>query len=368
MRAALRLRLLEAWRRGGMILLLVGVGLVVTVSLFAGATPDGRYGLASDLAATLGYLGAVFYGAFPIAIDRERKRSYLPSASPVTPWAWALGNGFGAAAAAGLAAFLFFAAAGIGTAAGGGIATHQTYGSRSRGASWLSGETPRRIRIHDDVTSARLVFRTALVTEHVVGTPDAATVEVNGRLHEIYPDLPITVPVASPHIVITNRSPEFRVGIVMHEMIALGRERSFLGNALGAALAPALGAAALAAVAVAAGANLTAPVAALLAVVLLFVASLKGFLHDTLTHEGAVRASREKSVEPNPLRDAARGVVKSVLAVLPDLSELDRTDRVAAGRWTGVRKSGRPAALILLVSLALAGLLGGLGVHARRMP
>jgi hypothetical protein len=60
-------------------------------------------------------------------------------------------------------------------------------------------------------------------------------------------------------------------------------------------------------------------------------------------------------------------MVQAVLAVLPDLSDLDRTDRVALGEWTGTRRTG-PAALVLLAALVVAAVLGGLGVRARRTP
>ena len=72
MRAALRLRLLEARRRGGWWLLGIGVAVVSWVAWAGGETPDGRYGLATDLAAAFTYLAAVFFGALPLATDREK--------------------------------------------------------------------------------------------------------------------------------------------------------------------------------------------------------------------------------------------------------------------------------------------------------
>ncbi|MFI5402274.1 MAG: hypothetical protein ACHQ1G_05005, partial [Planctomycetota bacterium] len=71
MTAALLLRLRELRRRGGPALL---AATAVAIFLVAFAGPG--YGLASDLAVTLGYGAALLCGAFPLAIDRERRRSH----------------------------------------------------------------------------------------------------------------------------------------------------------------------------------------------------------------------------------------------------------------------------------------------------
>lgn len=358
MRAAFRLRLLEARRRGGLWMLPLAAALVLLVGRLGGETPDGRYGLASDLAVTLGYLAAVFYGAFPLAVDRERKRSYLPSASPVTPWTWALGNALGAAAVVGLLTFVLFAAAGLGAAAGGGVPTHAVQRISARGLQ----ELPFAIETRAEAKAVRLLFRTYLKGDPV-GAPDFARVEVDGRVYEVYPEVPITVPVSQRRFVMRNRSPEYAVALVPREFRALGEERSFLANAAAAGVAPALGAAALAALATAAGANLSAPVAALLAAVLLFLASLKGFLFETFDYEG-IRAEAQAAGEA---RVVARAVVKTMLWPVPEIGELDHSGAVAIGDWTGF--AGAAWALALLaISLALAFALGGLGVHLRRIP
>ncbi|MCK6458899.1 MAG: hypothetical protein L6Q95_03280, partial [Planctomycetes bacterium] len=61
MRAAALLRLRELRRRGGVVLLALSSAAVFLVGLSS-------YGLASDVAVTLGYVGAIFLGAFPPAI------------------------------------------------------------------------------------------------------------------------------------------------------------------------------------------------------------------------------------------------------------------------------------------------------------
>ena len=124
MRTALSLRLREAWRRGGAALLVAAFGGVFLIAALGGPSPAARYAFASDLAAALAFVGALFYGALPLATDRERQRLLIPCASPVTPGAWALGNALGAAVVGALLAVLLFAAAGLGTAVSGGIATY----------------------------------------------------------------------------------------------------------------------------------------------------------------------------------------------------------------------------------------------------
>lgn len=365
MRAAFRLRLLEARRRGGVPLLAAALLAVAAVARWSGDTPDGRYGLASDLAAALGYLCAVFYGAFPLAIDRERKRSYLPSASPVRPWSWALGSAAGAAAVAGLATLVLFAAAGAGATLGGGVPTHAVGRLPAElGTLWLPVPPIRA----EGAARMRLVFRTWLVAADPQGAPDAARVEVDGRAYVVYPDVPLTVPVEGDVVRIRNLSPEFAVGLVAREVRSLEEPRPFLANAVLAGVPPALGAAALAALGAAAGANLTAPVAALLTALVLVLASLKGFLGETLAFQGAAAHAGEGAAAPSDAtREAARALVTAMLAGLPDLAELDRSGQVALGEWTGLRRSGRALGILGLALLA-ATALGGLGVHLRRIP
>ena len=131
----------------------------------------------------------------------------------------------------------------------------------------------------------------------------------------------------------------------------------------------------LAAFGTAAGANLSAAVAALLTTLVLLLASLKGFLTESFEHEGKTQAARAEghahehgAGEPTAVHRAAEGMVQGVLTLLPDLSDLDRTDRVALGEWAVNRRRNGTAALVLLAALACAAALGGLGVHARRTP
>ncbi|MHC4341944.1 MAG: hypothetical protein ACYSX0_17225 [Planctomycetota bacterium] len=364
--AALRLRLTEARRRGGLWLLGASVIVIGWVAIAGGDTPDGRYGLASDLAATFTYLAALAYGAFPLAIDRERRRSYLPGASPVRPAEWALGNALGAAVIAFVTGLLLFAAAGI----GGGIETYAFTRMEAEGVYPLD----LRIPVPEDATRLRLVPRVQVNVEETVGTTDAAPIEVDGETYWVHDFRPIVVPIESNRPLLRNLSKDHIVSIVAQETRALGARRPFLLNALLAGAAPSLGAAALAAVAATGGALLSAPVAALLTALVLLLASMKGFLLDTFEHEGEVQRVRsdgdhahEFDEGPGVAREAARGVIEGVLLVLPNASELDRTDRVALGDWTGLKGSGR-ALLILCGALAVALVLGGVGVHRRRLP
>jgi hypothetical protein len=375
MRAALRLRLTEARRRGGLWLLGGAAIVVLLTARFGGDTVEGRYGLATDLAAALAYLAAVFFGALPLAIDRERRRAYLPAASPVSPWAWAAGNAMGAAVVGAAAAFLLFVAAGIGTAWSGGIETHAVTRMKGHGTFWLKpGEAAPVGNIPADAREVRLPLRVYVKVENVVGTPDAATIEVDGHSYDGYPDQTLAAPVTPPDVTIRNLSPEFYVGIVRDGMRVLRSERSFLLNALGASLPPALAAAAVAAFGTAAGANLSAAVAALLTVLVLLLASLKGFLLESFANEGKTQAARAHDEahdlaphEPGAVHRAAERLVQATLTPLPDLGDLDRTDRVALGEWTATRGSGR-AALVLLAALVVAAAAGGLGVQGRRTP
>jgi len=387
MLAALRLRLLEAQRRGGLLLLGIAFVAILAVALFGGETVDGRYGLATDLAATLGYVAAVFIGAFPLAIDRERKRSYLPSASPVSPWQWALGN----AAAAGIVAATFsltlYVAAAIGATAGGGVETWAMTRVGSEGIFRLKpGPRPQRIHVPPDTTALRLRARTFLVAESGVGTAETAEIGVSGKGYELHDDRPITVPVrvqqiGEDHVVmIRNRSPDYAVGIDTGSLRALTVRRAFLPNSLAAAIAPALGAAALAALGTAAGAHLGPPVAALTLTLLLLLGALKGFVLDVIDHEGTLKQAQSTVVQhgdhthgggakfrDHPARVEAKRMLAGMLRAVPTIGEYDRTGAVATGEWIGLSRVV-PATLLLLTSLVIGAVLGGLGVHMRRTP
>ena len=369
MRAALLLRLIEARRRGGPILLATGMLVVAWAALSGGETPDGRYGLATDLAATFCYLAALFFGALPLATDRERKRAYLPGASPVPAWSWALGNAAAAAAIGLIAGACFFGAAAVGGALGGGIETHVAHPFAGRGTQYL----PVRLTgLPERTTRLRVLPRVAIRTRDKVGATDSATVEVGGRPYEFYPDVPIIVEVSGTEVVLNNVSPDHVVGIDRTETRALAESRSFLLNALLAGLAPALGAASLGALAAMASALLHAPVAALFAALFLTLASLKGFLVETIEFEGALRQARQAGgaaaqAEGGEASEFARRYIGALLVLVPDLVEFDQTDRVATGEWTGASRTDRALAT-LAGALALAALLGGIGVHARRLP
>jgi hypothetical protein len=223
-----------------------------------------------------------------------------------------------------------------------------------------------------------------LRAESEVGTPDAAVLEIDGRPYPVFWRTTLRVPVQGRVLEIRNTTPDFSVVVDKREFRALGAPRPFLANALGAGVGPALGAAALAAVGAAAGAHVSASVAALLTALLLLLASLKGFLHEVFAHEESLARAQERSAEvapgeghghphhhgPDtdlPGREAAKEAVGAILAALPDLAELDRTDRVALGEWTGLAGGGA-GAVTCGAALALAALLGGLGVHLRRTP
>jgi len=385
MRAALRLRLLEARRRGGLLLLGIAFVAVLAIALFGGETVDGRYGLATDVAATLGYVAAVFIGAFPLAIDRERKRSYLPSASPVSPWQWALGNSAAAAVIAAVFAVTLYVAAAIGAAAGGGVETWAVTRVGDEGMFRL-GPTPQRIHVPADTQALRLRARTFLVADESLGTADTAVIGISGRGYEIHDDRPVTVPVDVQQsgddrvVIIRNRSPEYAVGIDIGSLRALTERRSFFPNSLAASIAPALGAGALAALGAAAGANLGAPVAALALMLLLLLGSLKGFLLDVIEYEGTLKEAQSTVVQhgdhthgggseirDHPLRAEAKRVLAGMLQVVPTISELDRTGAVATGEWIRARRIDS-AAYLLAGALAVAAVLGGLGISMRRTP
>jgi len=384
--AALRLRLLEAQRRGGLLLLGVAFLAVLAIALFGGETVDGRYGLATDVAATLGYVAAVFIGAFPLAIDRERRRSYLPSASPVLPWQWALGNAAAAAVVAAAFALTLYVASAIGAAAGGGVETWAVTRVGSEGMFRLR-PTPQRIHVPPHTKALRLSAHTFLVADDSVGTADTAEIGVSGRGYEIHDDRPVTIPVEVQRsgddsvVMIRNRSPEYAVGIDIGSLRALTGRRPFFPNALAAGIAPALGAGALAALGAAVGAHLGAPIAALALTVLLLLGSLKGFLLDVIEFEGTLKRTQSETVvqhgdhthgggtefRDNPWRAEAKRLIAGVLRGVPAIGDLDRTGAVATGEWVAGRRIDTAAGL-LLAALAIGAAIGGLGIHARRTP
>ncbi|MHC4937772.1 MAG: hypothetical protein ACYTHK_02230 [Planctomycetota bacterium] len=383
MGAALRLRLVELRRRGGLWFLVAATLAVFGVALFGGATVDGRYGVATDLAATLSYVAAVFVGAFPLAMDREQRRSYLPSASPVTPWGWALGTALAAAIPILLFAICLFAAAGVGAAMRGGIDTHRmSEFGRTGNLQLKAGPKPRAIQVPDGTTHIRFVPRTYLLEDRVAGSAEAALVEVDGKAFEVHHDRAITLPVRNNPVLLRNRSPEFAVALDLASFRALFEKRSFLPNALLASIPPALGAAALAALGAAASAHLGAPVAALLLTLLLLLASMRGFLLEMIEYEGSLRRAQQSSQAghahhghshgpsmelDSPGRAFAKGAVKGLLDFVPPITVLDRTGEVAIGRWVGDARVW-PGGRYLLVSLLFAALVGGVGVSLRRTP
>jgi hypothetical protein len=375
MRAAILLRLAELRRRGGLPLLAAAAVAVLLVAL---AGPG--YGLASDLAVTLGYSAALLCGAFPLAIDRERRRSHLTGASPVAPWAWALGSAAGAGIAAMTATFALFAAAGLGAAAGGGIATSVAHPISGHGTVWLTPAL-RIDNLPDDAQALRTEVRAYLRAEDAVGAPGDVALAVDDLEMWVGTDQPVVLPAKPPAITMKSLEADVAIGIVAEKTRVLGAERSFLGNALLTGIAPALAAFALAALGAAAGANLSAPVAALLAVTLLLVASLKGFLLETWEHEGKVAAAvagEEHDHEDHAGHEhapvgrtppAVQAAMRGLLGVVPDLPALDASDRVARGEWAGAGQARiRDAATLAACALLLAAALGGLGVLLRRMP
>lgn len=375
MRAAALLRLRELRRRGGVVLLALSSAAVFLVGLSS-------YGLASDVAVTLGYVGAIFLGAFPPAIDRERRRSHLTLASPVPPWAWALGSALGVGAGALLATFVLFAAAAGGAAAGGGIPTSEVYPLNERATIWLLGE--RRIKLPADAHALRTHVRAFPAGGAQAEAPSAVALLVDGRERTVPTDQSVVLPATPPSIRIGNPEGALVVGLAGDRTGALGADRPFLLNALLAGIAPALAAMGLAALGFAAGAGLSAPVAALLTATLLVAASLKGFLLEAWEHEGKVAAAVAEeeheheghdhghdhgpvAVTPSPVRSAMRGL----LWVLPDLPAFDASDRVAGGEWAGgLRGKARllGAARLAAMGLLCAAALGGLGIRLRRTP
>lgn len=353
MRAALLLRLREASRRGGVVAVLLGAAAVGAVA----ASGAGGYGLATDLAVAFGYLFALFQGALPLGADRERRRSVLQAASPSPAWAWALGNALGAASVAGAAMVLLLGAAGAGAALQGGIETRVARGFRDAGTLWL----PLRLERREGDQRYRLATRVA-PTGEVTGTPGEVTVRAGEATYRAPIGLPLEIPASIGDLVLRNETRGLHVGVVSSKTRALGAPRPFLANALLAGLGPALGAAALAAFAMAAGAHLSGPVAALLTALVLLLASMRGFLLDTLEHGGRMAEAAGQAERPK----TSTALLKATLAAIPDLGALDGSARAAAGEWVGWREAGRGAAL-LAGALILAFAAGGLGVRLRRL-
>lgn len=381
MGAAISLRLREARRLGGLPLLAIAASVVLLVSLFGGTTVDGRYGLATDIAATLSYGAALFLGAFPLAVDREKRRSYLPSASPISPWAWALGNAMGSAIAIFILAVTLYSVAALGAQLRDGVETYRVAKIGREGTVMLNaGPRPTRVRVPEGATHVRLVVRTYLVADEKVGSEAAAMVGVDGRAVEVYPDRPVIVPIRNNPVLLRNRSPAYAVMLDVGKFRALFEQRSFGVNAVQAGIPPALAAAGLAALGTAAGAHLAAPIAALVLIALLLLASLRGFLLEIIEHEGALRQQQgavidhgdhthaAPTVNPGSSgRAFAKGAIAGLLDLVPDIGRLDRTGEVGTGFWVGWARVG-PAALLLAVALVCAAVLGGLGVQMRRTP
>jgi len=365
MRAALLLRLAEAARRGGFLLLGGAGALVLLLATRASGSADARYALATDVAATVGYLAAVVYGAFPLATDRARRRGEIARASPCPSPFLALGSAAGAATVAFLSTAVLFAVAGLAVAATGGPLTRETTRIGDGGARWFP--VPR-IRVPAEATHLRFLIRADLASEARVGTPAAPTIAVDGTAHVVHPDRPVTLPIAGESVQLTNLTPEFRVRLELGEVRALGRERPFVANAILTSIAPALGAAAIAALAAAASAHLSAPVAAMLMALLLSLGAMKGFLTESLAHGGAARAAAdggggagEEEGEPT-VRKAAATVVGALLEALPDLARLDASAEVSTGDWVGARRAP-PALLLVSIALLLATAVGAPGVR-----
>ncbi|MEE8104324.1 MAG: hypothetical protein V3T86_02180 [Planctomycetota bacterium] len=380
MGAALRLRLAEASRRGGLYLLLGGSVLVFFVAAFGDDTISGRLALGTDLAVVAGYLAAVFFGALPLASDRETKRNLLSATSPVPPAGWALGSAAGGALLAGGVTLAFLVAAILGTAAAGGVDTHESkpLGGFTESTLWI----PRAgvaVQVKPGVHRLRLALRVAPVAEYE-GTPGHVTLEAGGVEYSTPVGRPLDIPVKTGRIVLKNATEGLHVGLVGGETRALRESRSFVANGLLASFGPALGAAALAAAASTASALFAGPVAAFLAAMLLFLASTKGFLlaaiqpspaqqaqtaatgHDDNGHAHGKAGGETEGTG----RKLARGMVGTALATVPNLHEFDTFDEVAAGEWSGV--NGATTALpTLLVAFVLAGAAGGYGVSKRRL-
>ncbi len=365
--AAFRLRWLEARRRGGLWLVLGTALLVFWVAWRGGDSVGGRFGFAGDIAGLFTFALAIFFGAFPLAVDRERRRAYLASASPASPLGWTFGNVLGAAATAALAGFFLHGAAAAGAAAGGGIETFEMtrIGSAAR-TLWLP-DAPRRIRIEVPADAHSLRARPvvyARVAEE--GSSGRASVFVGQDEVEIVHERPWTTSITPPFVELGSADPAFAVGVPLASIRALGAPRSFLANALRAAVAPAIVAAGVAALAVAAAAHLTAGVAALTVIVLVLLGALKPFVLDSLAEErGAIAAAPGAAAAADRAPAAARAFVKGALFVVPDLTRANLRARVIAGEWLRGRAWRHPA-VMTGICLILGTLLGAWGVHRRR--
>ncbi len=373
MPAALRLRLREGWRRGGLAVLCVGSGIVFAVARWGDDTVAGRFSLATDLAIVFGYVAAVFYGALPIAADRERRRALLAASSPTRPVEWAIGNALGAAVLVGAAMVVFLAAATVGTAAAGGIATYETGGLNAKGIFRLPppGDEERTIDVREGVQRLRLALRADPLGD-VEGTSDVLTVEANGKIHKAPFGHTMEIEVEPGRLVLWNMTRGYDVGVVIEDTRVLRADASFLGNSLSNSFGPGLGAAALAAFGAAMGALFTGPVAALVTALLLLLASLRGFLLEAAEYGGTAQEQHVHSAHPErpgpdvEVRDASRAVIAGLLTIVPDLHALDGSGRVALGEWNGSGGVYR-ASLYLLIALAVAAMFGGWGVHTRRL-
>jgi hypothetical protein len=364
---AIRLRLLESARRGGLPLLGVaalGVGLLGAV----GDDPPGaRYALATDLAAALAYLAALFFGALPLAADRERRRALLPAATPVPPWAWAAGNALGAALLVGSGSLLLFLAAAVGPALEGGLEARVAGRLDAARTVWLHRGRPVSIALQPGAEKLRFRFRVAHPGD-VRGTADVFTIAADGVPYTTIVGRHTEVPARGDVLVVENVDEAALVGIDPEGTRWLGANRPFLLNALAAGAGPALGAAALASFAVACSAMLAGPVAALLAACVLLLGAMRGFLLEAAA-EGppptahAVAHSHGAVAEPPGF---ARAALRSLLAAVPDLHALDASARAARGEWVGWG-GARGAAPLLLGALAVACALGGAGVRLRRL-
>ncbi|MGQ0615239.1 MAG: hypothetical protein ACT4PV_16020 [Planctomycetaceae bacterium] len=367
----LKLRLLEARRRGGLILLALAALAVAAVAATASGPFSGRFSLATDLAALLGFLAALFYGALPLAADRERRRLLLPTASPATPWGLAAANAAGAAATAGLATLLLFAAAGAGSALHGGLETRVAAGFRGDATIWIRPGQTLPLEIKPGVEKLRFSMRVFSPGE-MIGSTGLFPIEADGRRLHLRPGQEAEVAVQGDLLKLRNPSDDALLGIDPRALRTLGARRPFLVNAVAAGLAPALAAAALAALAAAFSAGLAGPVAALLAGLVLLLGSMKAFLLETTqpppeeehaAHHGHAHAHDHA---PPPPPDESRLLVRAMLAALPDLGAFDRSDRASRGEWIGL-EGAAGAALFLAVALALAAVGGGLGLQLRRV-
>ena len=364
--AAFRLRWIEARRRGGLWFTVGATALVAFVAWRGGETAGGRYSLARDLAALFAFGLAVFLGSFPLAIDRERRRAYLATASPATPVGWALGQVGAAAAAAGVAALLMHSAVALVVAATGGIATYETtrVGDSPR-ILWLP-EPPRNVRIEVPPTAQKLRLRPVVYGRTTAeGIEGRASVRIGDRTLEVDHQRPLTAAIEAPFVMLGADAPAYAVGVPIDSIRALGEERSFLANALRASVGPAAAAAAVAAIGVAASAHLSASVAALAITMLALLGSLKPFLASATAAEtsGVAAASAPPRDEvPGP----ARAIVAVALRVVPDLGRVQHRERVVAGEWIAARRVWRGPAWLLAVSGLVATALTALGIRRRR--